>query len=150
MVTTSTSDDEKRLGTLQPLTHDVVTSNHDRDFRFWPLFNGEDTDRHNVNVRIAELNTNSSRTRLYNYQGPNGGLVGGSAIYLLAHRGHMRFTKQSRLTTKVRWGKRQESLNNVIDLAMTSWSDIVEKAEPFGEIDVRQCHRFPAVIGRRL
>ena len=89
--------------TVHALTRDIGTSNHDRDFRFWPLLNGDATEKHGIDVPAVELNTSNAKARVYNYQKSTHKPRGASVIYLLAHRGHMKFMKQSRPTPDTRW-----------------------------------------------
>ena len=116
---------------------------------FWHLPIGEDTDRRGSDVRVVELNTRSSRVRVY-YIRSTAPVQESNVICLLAHRGHMGFTKQSRLTTDTRRGEWRESFNTAIDLSMMRWSDIIERTNVFGEVDIRQRHHCADVLGRRL
>lgn len=67
------------------ICHDSITANHGRGFRFRPLFSGKEVGDRELGIRIAELNTQDSRTRVYNYQTKEE-VAGNNAIYLMAHR----------------------------------------------------------------
>ena len=86
MIDSAVALDQVWKDTVQALTHDIVASNHDRDFRFWPLFNGEDTDRREVSIRVVELNTSNTKVIVYNYLRAGAVVRGDKVIYMLAHR----------------------------------------------------------------
>ena len=150
MVVLARDADQKWKDTVLSLTHDIITSNRDRDFRFWPLFNGEDTNRHEVTVRIVELNTSNTKVKVYNYARAGIPTKEDKVIYMLAHRGHMRFMKQSRLATDTRRGNWREAFGHVIDLPMVGWSDVKSADAVKLSPDVRQCRHCPVMIVRRV
>ena len=135
---------------LQSLTHDILTANHDRDFRLWSLFNGVETNKHNVCVRVVELNSSSTRTRVYNYQPNDANTSEQNAIYLLAHRGHMRFMKPSRLTPETRWKNWRNEFNQVMDLLPITWGECSDATVMFGGWEDRQCRHCPERIWVKL
>lgn len=61
-------DNSANNAILKAVIHDVITASRDRDFRFWSLFSGEVVGGRDLCIRIAELNTRDTRTRVYNYQ----------------------------------------------------------------------------------
>ena len=108
---------------VRAVCHDVINANRDRDFIFRPLFSGEEIGDHQLCIRIVEINSQETRTRVYNYQSgsqedPD------KVIYLLAHRGHMRFVKPSRLTTETRWKKWRTEFSQVIELEPIKWDGL--------------------------
>lgn len=108
---------------LQSVTHDVLAANHDRDFRLWSIFNGHETKKHGICVRIVELNSSSTGTWLYNYQPTDMEEDHKHAVYLLAHRGHIGFMKPSRLAPGNKRGKWRGEFNRFFDLKHAMWGN---------------------------
>ena len=145
----SSATDDMNYKICKVLCRDVINASHDRDFRFWSLFNGREVQDHALCVRIVEINSAETQTRVYNYCGPNADTPD-KAIYLLAHRGHMRFMKQSRLTTDTRWENWKEHFGTVTDMNPAPWGGLGNLQEMLRMDDNRTCRRCNEIMSVRL
>ena len=88
--------DGGRLCELQSLLHDAYRAHHGRDFRTIGLAMkpalGAISD---VELRILDINNGSTDVVGYRYEFGNEVSTPDNAIYLVAHKGHMRWAKQS-------------------------------------------------------
>ena len=124
-------------------TNDIAHANRDRDLRFWPFLNAIDVGAHQMRVRIVEFDGNSTYTLAYNKSNPAVQDREGNVVYLLAHRGHMRYTKQVRLAAETQWGKWRLSSGEVIDLEVLHWCEnMVATGGIIGGMDARRCRHF--------
>ena len=135
---------------VEALVRDVLSANHDRDFRFWSLFCGKEIVDQNLRIRIVELNSHDARTRVYNFASEdwNGGEQ--EVLYILAYRWHMGFMKQSRLTNEVRWGKRGEEFTQIFDMQLLNLEDIGTLSDLVAGYESRQCRHCPESCQVRL
>ena len=144
----SCADDERLL--VDALVRDVLAANHDRDFRFWSLFCGEEIMCQNLCIRIVELNNRDARTGVYNFTSENWAGGEREVLYMLAYRGHMRFMKQSRLATDVRWEKWRGEFAQIFDMRLMKREDIKSLNELVAGVESRQCRHCPASCHVRL
>ena len=95
-----------RRDAIKAPAHDMADANHARDYRFWAMCNGCDVTQNEVRNPILEIHTNGATTRVYDYRKSGEEREESKTIYLISHRGHMRFAKQCRRTADgrgVRW-----------------------------------------------
>ena len=144
----SCTADERLL--VDALVRDVLAANHDRDFRFWSLFCGEEIMCQNLCIRIVELNNRDARTGVYNFTSENWAGGEREVLYMLAYRGHMRFMKQSRLATDVRWEKWRGEFAQIFDMRLMKREDIKSLNELVAGVESRQCRHCPASCHVRL
>ena len=77
---------------------------------------------------------------VYNYCSPNVKAKEENVIYLMAHRGHLRFAKQSRITTGTLRDGCGSAFGQVIDVDVLHWdSNIVISGETMGGSEGKQC-----------
>ena len=131
------------------ICHDVLSINRDRDFRFRPLLSGKEVRDHAVRIRIAEINPAEAQARVYNYRSRQTE-DHTNVTYVLAHRGNMRFAKQSRLATdtwRVSW---KEHFGNIIDMDPIAWGNISNLRDLLRMEDNRQCRHCGEFLSVRL
>ena len=117
---------------LFPLAHDVMTSNHDRNFHDTPLFlEGLGLGLHQHVVRIFDLEWWGNHATINVHQfGDLDQQTGLDAITnLIVWRGHMGFLPPSSDTRPTRWRDWQQQVGNVIVHEWIPWQSVLDDDE---------------------
>ena len=139
MIEKSTNE-SGRMQELRSLVHDATKPHHERDFvtlclamrkAFGPLSD--------IELRILDIDNGSSSVTCYRFNFGDRSHPEERAVYLLPHKGHMRWANQTTITRPKEW---EEWLKNCMDIreACTStWIEYLQNKESNYVLPLTEC-----------